>query len=77
MMVCQPFWTFILCILVAPPVLGDASPSFLIQKKDATVDLFCDATATPEPSLTWYKDGKVLSNRERILLEGNRYVTTW
>ena len=46
-------------VLTAPPVLGEVSPSFLIQKEGDTIDMFCEASATPEPSLTWYKDGKV------------------
>ena len=40
-------------------MLGEVSPSFLIQKEGDTIDMFCEASATPEPSLTWYKDGKV------------------
>ena len=40
-------------------MLGEVSPSFLIQKEGDTIDMFCEASATPEPSLTWSKDGKV------------------
>ena len=51
--------THVVFVLTAPPVLGEVSPSFLIQKEGDTIDMFCEASATPEPSLTWYKDGKV------------------
>lgn len=43
----------------APPVLGQVSPSFLIQKKGDTVEMYCEASANPDPTLLWYKDGKV------------------
>ena len=53
-------------------MLGDASPTFLIRKEGETQDLYCDATATPEPSLSWFKDGKDLRPSERVTVSGNR-----
>ena len=49
----------LLSVFSAQPVLGEVSPSFLIQKEGDTIDMFCEAAATPEPTLVWYKDGKV------------------
>lgn len=59
-------------VRLVPPVLGDVSPTFLIQKEGDTVDLFCDATATPTPTLSWRKDGRELAPNERIRVSGNR-----
>ena len=60
--------------VAAPPALADVSPSFLIQKEGATVDLFCDAIASPAPTLTWFKDGEPLRRSERVTIEDNRSV---
>jgi len=56
----------------APPVLGEASPSLLIQKEGDTVDMFCQATATPTPTLTWYKDGRELVSGDHVTIVGRR-----
>jgi hypothetical protein len=48
------------------------SPTFLIQKEGDTVDMFCEATATPAPSLTWRKDGRDLVATDRISVFNNR-----
>lgn len=53
-------------------MLGEVSPGFLIQKEGDTVDMYCDATATPEPTLTWYKDGKVLEHSTRVKINNNK-----
>ena len=55
-------------------MLADVSPSFLIQKEGATIDLFCDATASPEPSLSWLKDDEPLLTSERVTIVDNRCV---
>ena len=63
------------CVLrAAPPVLGEVSPTFLIQQEGDTVDMFCEATAAPAPSLTWRKDGLELlpTSDDRIRVYGNR-----
>ena len=59
-------------LFVAPPVLGEVSPSFLIQKEGDNVDLFCEASATPEPTLMWYKDNDDLMSSDRVVVHGNR-----
>jgi len=56
----------------APPVLGEASPSLLIQKEGDTVDMFCEATATPTPTLTWRKDGRELVSGDHVTIVGQR-----
>jgi len=56
----------------ASPVLGEASPSLLIQKEGDTVDMFCEATATPTPTLTWYKDGRELVSGDHVTIIGRR-----
>ena len=58
--------------VTAPPVLGEVSPSFLIQKEGETVDIFCEAAATPDPVLTWTKDGRELARGDRVSITGNR-----
>jgi len=63
------------CVLdAAPPVLGEVSPTFLIQQEGDTVDMFCEATAAPSPSLTWRKDGRELTptSDDRVRVYGNR-----
>ena len=34
--------------------------------------MYCEASATPEPTLTWYKDGKVLQASTRVTISNNR-----
>jgi len=58
--------------IAAPPVLGEVSPTFLIQKEGDTVDLFCEASATPFPTLSWRKDGQQLVPSDRVRLSGSR-----
>ena len=59
-------------LVVAPPVLGEVSPSFLIQKEGETIDLFCEATATPDAIITWHKDGKEVVANDRVVVMDNR-----
>ena len=63
-------------LFAAPPVLGQVSPSFLIYKEGESVDLFCEAIATPEPTLTWYKSGRTLRSSKNTRIEGNRVRLT-
>ena len=58
--------------VTAPPSLGEASPGFMIQEEGDTVDLFCDATGTPEPTLRWFKDKQPLKPSDRVSIHGNR-----
>ena len=50
----------------AAPVFQDISPSYLVHKTGDTVDLYCSASATPDPTLTWIKDGRPLSERDNV-----------
>ena len=71
-------YLFFFHVFLAPPVLGEVSPSFLIQKEGDTIDMFCEASATPEPSLTWYKDGKVsFPNFNNFRVRNRRPVFTY
>lgn len=59
-------------IFTAPPVIGNNSPSFLLGKRGQNIELWCSATGSPEPQLTWLKDGsEVLSNKD-IMVDGNK-----
>ena len=59
-------------VVSAPPTLGATSPSFVLKKEGENVDLLCEATATPEPSLTWFKDGKELLPSNRVIIAGTQ-----
>jgi len=48
------------------------SPSLLVQKDGDTVDIFCEASGIPLPTLSWYKDGRELTPCDRVLIAGNR-----
>ena len=48
------------------------SPSFLVHKDGDTVELFCDATATPEPRVTWRKDDQEMTSSERVRVTPTR-----
>lgn len=67
-----PFYLDLLLLFPAPPVLGEVSPSFLIQKVGETVDIFCEATGTPIPVLSWHKDGREIVPTDRITRSGSR-----
>lgn len=56
---------------LAPPVLGEVSPSFLIQKEGDTIDIFCEASATPEPITLWHKDDKEIISNGRTIVKDN------
>jgi len=58
--------------VTAGPVLGEASPSLLIQREGETVDMFCEASAVPTPTLTWYKDGRELVSGDHVTIVGRR-----
>jgi len=48
----------------APPTLTDTSPSFVVGREGAGVEMRCDATGVPAPSVTWLKDGRQLGDPE-------------
>ena len=60
-------------ISTAPPVFGSVSPGFLRVKEGTNLELFCEATGRPEPSVLWTKDGKELVSdfKYRLHNDGN------
>jgi len=62
----------------APPTLTQVSPSFVVGREGSGVDMRCDATGIPAPSVTWLKDGRQLgvteSPRVSTALDGRRLV---
>ena len=44
----------------------------MIQREGDTVDMFCEATGTPEPTLTWFKDDKELMPSSKVIISGSR-----
>ena len=66
---------FILCLhycVQVPPALNDVSPSLLIHNEGDNVDLRCEATGTPTPNLTWFKDGRELTSSNHVTVVGRR-----
>jgi hypothetical protein len=59
-------------LIAAPPILGDVTPSFLIHKEGDTVELFCEATASPEPVIMWSKDDRELVTTDRVSVRETR-----
>lgn len=64
--------TIVFFIPVAPPILGDVTPSFLMHKEGETVELFCEATASPDPVVVWSKDDREITSDDRITVDENR-----
>jgi len=56
--------TVAVCMLPAPPTLTHLSPSFVVGREGSGVDMRCDATGVPAPSVTWMKDGRQLDGTE-------------
>ena len=67
-----------MCMSAAPPTLTHVSPSFVVGRQGSGVDMRCDATGVPAPSVTWLKDGKQLgvteSPRVSTTHDGRRLV---
>lgn len=66
-----PFVTF---CASAPPVLGNVSPGFLIHREGTNAELFCEATGTPWPTVTWLKDGKELMSSSHVSVNDNKVL---
>src|SRR6218665_3376571 len=68
------YLTFLNFCLSAPPVLGTVSPGFLIHREGSNAELFCEATGTPWPTVTWLKDGKELMSRSHVSVNDNKVL---
>lgn len=64
-------WFLLFLLFAVPPVLVEVSPALLIQKEGESVEIFCEAKATPRPTLTWYKEGVELVASESVTISGN------
>ena len=58
----------------APPVLVNVSPDVVVRNEGDDVDIFCEATATPSATLTWFKDGRQLASSGHVTVAGNHVV---
>jgi len=58
-------------MFAAPPELGDASPGFMIEREGDTMELSCEATGIPTPTLTWLKDDKELGRSARLSISAD------
>ncbi|XP_053737549.1 hemicentin-1 isoform X1 [Synchiropus splendidus] len=58
-----------------PPVISSESQKY-VSPVDASVTLECQADGSPPPSVTWHKDGQLLSGsvRQRILISGSLQI---
>ena len=48
------------CVCSAPPTLLDVSPSFVVGREGGALELRCDASGVPSPTVSWLKDGHLL-----------------
>jgi len=55
-------------------VLVNVSPDVVVRNEGDDVDIFCEATATPAATLTWYKDGRQLASSGHVTVAGNHVV---
>jgi Immunoglobulin I-set domain len=44
----------------------------MIQREGDNVDMFCEARATPTPSLTWLKDGREMTSSDHVTVAGRK-----
>jgi hypothetical protein len=70
----NPNGTWVYLAVTAPPVLGAVSPGFVIQREGSNVEMSCEATGIPPPTLTWLKDGKELEQSSRVSMMRGRLV---
>lgn len=54
--------------------------SRVVEFKDVVINnpisLYCETNAVPPPSLTWYKDGKLLTSNGNVLILPGMYILT-
>lgn len=75
----KPLYPFLVLPLVPPNFnrpggVGEttSSPGFGGDVRDVIlnnpISLYCETNAVPPPTLTWYKDGKLLTSNEKVLI---------
>jgi len=47
----------------------------MIEREGATVELSCEATGIPAPTLSWLKDGQELTRSARVSISPDNKVT--
>ncbi|XP_036358845.1 uncharacterized protein LOC115211947 isoform X2 [Octopus sinensis] len=57
-----------------PPRIVACSPKSLHHRQGESVELFCNASGSPEPALIWNKDGKPLQASSRIQIDGYKVI---
>ncbi|GAB1598970.1 uncharacterized protein LOC106876426 isoform X4 [Argonauta hians] len=57
-----------------PPRIVACSPKSLHHQQGETVELFCNASGSPEPALIWNKDSKPLQASSRIQIDGYKVI---
>ncbi|KAK6173612.1 hypothetical protein SNE40_017031 [Patella caerulea] len=56
----------------APPRITSSSPKLLQRRRGDSIELFCEGKGSPQPTLTWMKDGRVIKDTLRMIVEMNR-----
>ena len=59
-------FNFLLCLV---PIQFTALPRNLTVNETCSILLSCDASGFPEPSFTWTKNGKVLSESKQLNMQ--------
>ncbi|GFR92346.1 protein turtle B [Elysia marginata] len=55
-----------------PPSVFKSSPHTINVKKGSNYTLFCEGSGSPEPTVTWQKDGNLLADTRRTQVLGNQ-----
>ncbi|ESO93751.1 hypothetical protein LOTGIDRAFT_104558, partial [Lottia gigantea] len=56
----------------SPPRIISSSPKLLQPRRGDDIELFCEGKGSPQPTLTWRKDSRVIKDTLRLKVEGNR-----